>query len=78
MGKEVGAMLRDLAEKADRELQELQANLEEGSDKGSARQQPLQQRLIESWQGKVRHCTMRSQSTIEVLAQRMLKYYDIS
>ncbi|KAK9865732.1 hypothetical protein WJX84_005027 [Apatococcus fuscideae] len=52
MGKEVGAMLRDLAEKADRELQELQANLEEGSSKVPAHQQPLQQRLIESWQGK--------------------------
>ena len=59
MGKEVGAMLRDLAEKADRELQELQANLEEGSGKGSTRQQPLQQRLIESWQGKVRHYKFR-------------------
>ncbi|KAK9866591.1 hypothetical protein WJX84_007626 [Apatococcus fuscideae] len=52
MGKEVGAMLRDLAEKADRELQELQANLDEGREKDPARQQPLQQRLIDSWQGK--------------------------
>ncbi len=46
-------MLRDLAEKADRELQELQANLDEGREKDPARQQPLQQRLIDSWQGKV-------------------------
>ena len=60
MGKEVGAMLRDLAEKADRELQELQANLEEGPGKGSTRQQPLQQRLIESWQGKVGRCACSS------------------
>ncbi len=47
-------MLRELAEKADKELQELQANLDTGSDRESGRQQPLQQRLIDSWQGKVR------------------------
>ena len=44
-------MLRELAEKADKELQELQANLEQGSDRESG--PPLQQRLIDSWQGKV-------------------------
>ena len=45
---EVGAMLQDLASAADRALPESQAGQAEPSE-------PLQARLVEAWEGKVRH-----------------------